>query len=63
MDEEERRALLRSLNDNQYTDVMNVSAAMPNIKMIIKSEGIYMSLVMPQNFEKNKGVQAFNKSV
>ena len=52
MDEEERRALLRTLNDDQYTDVMNVSAAMPNIKMIIKSEGIYMSLVMPQNFGK-----------
>lgn len=40
MDEEERRALLRSLSDDQYQDVMNVCAALPNIEMTIKSEGM-----------------------
>lgn len=39
MEEEDRRALLRTLTDDEYRDVMNVCAIMPNIQMIIKSEG------------------------
>ncbi|XP_052280964.1 translocation protein SEC63 homolog [Dreissena polymorpha] len=38
MDEEERRALLRNLNDAEYQDVMNVCATMPNVEMIVQSE-------------------------
>ena len=41
MEEEDRRALLRTLNDSEYKDVMNVCAVMPNIEMIIKSEGMH----------------------
>ena len=40
MEEEDRRALLRTLSDDEYRDVMNVCATMPNIEMTIKSEGI-----------------------
>lgn len=40
MEEEERRALLRSLTDEEYMDVINVCATMPNVEMVIRSEGI-----------------------
>lgn len=38
MEEEERRALLRSLTDDEYHDVINVCATLPNIEMTIRSE-------------------------
>ncbi|KAL4233084.1 secretory subunit [Mactra antiquata] len=38
MEEEERRLLLRSLSDDEYQDVMNVCATLPNVEMIIRSE-------------------------
>ena len=39
MDDEERRALLRSLGDEQYQDVMNVCATLPNVQLVMRSEG------------------------
>lgn len=38
MDDDERRALLRNLNDAEYQDVMNVCAMMPNVQMTVRSE-------------------------
>lgn len=38
MQEDDRRAMLRSLNDDQYHDVMNVIAKMPLIEVQIKAE-------------------------
>ncbi len=39
MKEEERRSLLRSLADDEYRDVMNVCARMPNVTMEVTSKG------------------------
>lgn len=39
MEEEERRSLLRSLSDEEYQDVINVCATLPNVEMIVRSEG------------------------
>ena len=39
MKEEDRRALLRSLTDDEYRDVLNVISMMPNINMEVTSEG------------------------
>ncbi|WAR09208.1 SEC63-like protein [Mya arenaria] len=38
MDDDERRALLRSLTDDEYQDVINVCATLPNVVMVVKSE-------------------------
>lgn len=38
MEEDERRALLRSQTDEEYTDIMNVCATLPNVEMVIRSE-------------------------
>ena len=46
MEEEDRRALLRTLTDDEYRDVMNVCATMPNVEMTIKSEGTLVLLVL-----------------
>ena len=39
MKEEERRSLLRSFTDDEYRDVMNVCARLPNITMEVSSKG------------------------
>jgi len=39
MREDERRALLRTLADDEYTNVMNVCANLPYIEMDVKTEG------------------------
>ena len=56
MEEEDRRALLRTLSDDEYRDVMNVCATMPNIEMTIKSEGI---TVFFYNHDSCMGKNAF----
>ena len=50
MEEEDRRALLRTLTDDEYRDVMNVCATMPNVEMTIKSEGTFVLLVLRKAF-------------
>lgn len=41
MKEDERRALLRSLADDEYRDVMSVCATLPNVTMEVNSKGIF----------------------
>ena len=50
MEEEDRRLLLRTLTDDEYRDVMNVCAVMPNVEMIIKSEGTAVFILMYLNY-------------
>lgn len=50
MDEEERRALLRSQTDEEYTDIMNVCATLPNVEMVIRSEGKHFALCFNGTF-------------
>ena len=50
MEEEDRRLLLRTLTDDEYRDVMNVCAVMPNVEMIIKSEGTTVFILMYLNY-------------
>ena len=39
MKEDERRALLRNFTDDEYRDVMNVCASLPNVTMEVSSKG------------------------
>ena len=39
MKDGDRRDLLRSLNEVEYQNVMNVCASYPNVKMEVRSEG------------------------
>ncbi|XP_041351703.1 translocation protein SEC63 homolog [Gigantopelta aegis] len=38
MEDSDRRAMLRSLSDQEYTDIMNVCSIMPHVEMNIRSE-------------------------
>ena len=39
MKEDERRSLLRNFTDDEYRDVMNVCARLPNVTMEVSSKG------------------------
>ena len=39
MKEDDRRALLRTFTDDEYRDVMNVCAGLPNVTMEVSSKG------------------------
>ncbi len=52
--EEERRSLLRSLTDDEYRDVMNVCASMPNVSMEVTSKGTYSRAMLCCNFTNTK---------
>ena len=40
MEDSDRRAMLRSLTDQEYVDIMNVCSIMPHVEMNIRSEGV-----------------------
>jgi len=55
--EEDRRALLRSLNEDEYRDVMVVCSMLPNVEMNICCEGkaplnLYVILIYEYMFMK-----------
>ena len=41
MREDERRALLRSLANDEYENVMSMCANLPHVEMNVKTEGAY----------------------
>ena len=45
MREDERRALLRSLANDEYANVMSMCASLPHVEMNVKTEGAYWLLL------------------
>ena len=42
MNDDERRALFRTLTNSEYMDIMNVCANLPFVKMTVRSEGMFL---------------------
>jgi len=49
MNDEQRRSMLCSLTDEQYSDIMNVLSIYPHIKMDVSYKGIQLSLKKQKN--------------